>query len=330
MARVIRFHRLGGPDVLEIENGEVAPPQAHEVRVAVRALGLNRAESLFRTGFYIEKPELPSGIGLEAAGSVESIGHRVTGLTPGDRIALIPPTSMKKQSLHAEVVNYPAERVVLIPENQSFEQGAATWMAYLTAYGALIEVAGIETGEHVVVTAASSSVGLAAIQILNAVGAVPIAVTRSYRKGGALLAAGAKHVVASEEDGFVEAMRNVTGGIGPRVTLDAVGGALLAPLVEAAAVGGMVVNYGAQDIRSSELGAASLLAKSLTLRGYLVHELIRDPAALETAKAFILQRLATGALRPTISRTFELDDIRSAYRFLESGEQFGKVVVTVN
>lgn len=330
MPRLVRFHRLGGPEVLEIAEAEVDQPGDGEVRIAARALGLNRADSLFRSGAYIERPDLPSGSGLEASGVVESVGAGVTGLAPGDRVALVPPISMRQRPVHAERINVPAEHVIPIPGNQSFEEAAATWMAYLTAYGALLGLAGLQRGEHVVITAASSSVGLAAIQVVNVAGGVPIAVTRSDRKRTALLAAGAKQVVASDRADVAAAIREVAGPSGPRICFDAVGGALLQTLVSVAAVGGIVVSYGAQDSRASALPPAAILAKSLTLRGYLVHELIRDAPALEAAKAFILEHLASGALRPIIARRFPLGDIRAAYEFLESGEQFGKVVVTID
>lgn len=329
MARIVRFHRLGGPEVLDIEQGEVAKPREGEVRIRARAFGLNRAESLFRRGVYIEQPDLPSGTGLEAAGVVESIGPRVTGLSVGDRVALIPPISMRRRPVHAELVNVPAEFVVPIPVGQRFEEAAATWMAYLTAYGGLLEVAALGARDHVVITAASSSVGLAAIQIVNAIGGVAIAVTRSDSKRAALLAAGAAHVVATDREGVADAIRGASGQQGPRLLFDAVGGRLLPELVAAAASGGIIVNYGAQDAVASELPPGALLAKSLTLRGYLVHELVRDGPKLAAAKAFILDHLASGALRPIISRIFPLEEIRAAYAHLETGEQFGKIVVTV-
>jgi NADPH:quinone reductase-like Zn-dependent oxidoreductase len=329
MARVVRFYHLGGPEVLEIEEQQVAEPREGEVRIDVRALGLNRAESLFRSGIYIEQPEFPSGSGLEAAGVVESVGPRVTGLSVGDHVALVPPISMRQRPVHAELVNFPAEYVVPMPAGQPFEEAAATWMAFLTAYGTLIGLGELGSGDHVVITAASSSVGLAAIQIVNAVGGVPIAVTRSNSKRATLLEAGAAHVVTSDNDSVAGAICEVSGDEGPRVILDAVGGRLLPELVAAAATGGIIVSYGAQDARTSDLPPAALLAKSLTIRGYLVHELVRNPAKLMAAKTFILDNLTSGALRPIISRTFALEDIRGAYEYLEAGEQVGKVVVTV-
>ncbi len=328
MSRVVRFHRLGGPEVLQIEDIEVRAPRAGEVRIRVHAFGLNRAEALFRSGFYIEEPELPSGLGLEAAGVVEDVATDVVELSVGDRVAVIPPISMKRWPIYGERINFPAEFVVRMPDEQSFEDAAATWMAYLTAYGALREVAAVATGEHVVITAASSSVGLAAIQLVNAWGGIPVAVTRSSRKRDALIAAGAGHVIASEDVDVANALGGIGDLRGVRVFFDAVGGKLIPKLVSAAAVGGIVVNYGALDHDSSDLSPAALLAKSLTLRGYLVHELVRDPGALARAKECILKGLASGDLRPTIARTFPLEAIVDAHRFLESNAQFGKVVVT--
>lgn len=329
MSKVVRFHRLGGPEVLKVEHVELAAPMAGEVQIRVHALGLNRAEVLFRSGLYIEEPEFPSGTGLEAAGIIERVGPGVNGSVPGDRVSVVPPVSMKQQPVHGELINVPAGRVVPISPGQSFEEAAATWMGYLTAYGALADVAAINSGEHVVITAASSSVGLAGIQLVNALGGVPVALTRSDRKREPLLAAGAAHVVTLEKDRVAEAIQEITGSIGARVIFDAVGGKLLPILVSAAATGGILISYGALDASVSALPPAALLAKSLTLRGYLVHELLRNPAGLSVAKEFILDRLASGELSPKIARTFALEEIGAAYRFLESNEQFGKVVVKV-
>lgn len=166
-------------------------------------------------------------------------------------------------------------------------------MAYLTAYGALVRVANLHAGDSVVVTAASSSVGLAAIQIVIAGGGVPIAVTRSEHKRAALLAAGAKHVVLSDENGIAEAILDRAKPTGPRIAFDAVGGALLPKLVSALTPGSIIISYGAQDATGSEL--------------------VRDAPGVDSAKRLILDHSASGALRPVISRSFPLEDIRSAY-----------------
>ena len=328
-ARVVRFHQVGGPEVLRIERVEVPVPAAGEVRIRVKALGLNRAEALLRTGRYIETPAFPSGLGLEAAGVIESVGPGVDGLAPGDAVSIVPPKSMVQWPAYGELVRFPAERVVKHPPSLSWEGAAALWMPYLTAYGALIDVAGLGKGDIVAITAASSSVGLAAIQIANLVGAMPIAITRSSAKRAALLDAGARHVVASDEEDLEARLNEIAGEQRVRVVLDAIGGPIFEPLTGAMSRGGMLIEYGGLSPSPTPFPLFTVLSKSLTLRGYLVHETIGDPARLAAAKAFILRGLEEGQLRPIIARTFAFDQIVEAHRFLESNEQFGKVVVRV-
>lgn len=328
MARVVRFHSHGGPEVLRIEDTEVPPPGPGEVRIRVRALGLNRAEASMRSGSYIEKPTLPSGLGLEAAGIIEAVGAGVEVFAPGDAVSIIPPRSMARWPAYGELVNFPAELVVKHPPSLSFEAAAATWMQYLTAYGALIDIARVRRGEPTVITAASSSVGLAAIQIANRIGAVPIAVTRTSAKKMALLDAGAANVVALAEEDLEARLREIAPQ-GVRVVFDAIGGPIFTPLTAAMARGGILIEYGGLSPEPTPFPLFTVLSKSLVLRGYRVHEIIGDPARLEPAKAFILDGLAAGALRPVIARTFPFERIVEAHRFLESNEQFGKVVVTV-
>jgi len=329
MARVVRFHRHGGPEVLQIDEVQVAPPGRGAVRIRVKALGLNRAEALLRAGNYIQTATLPAGLGLEAAGLVEAIGDGVSGFALGDAVSIVPPISMVRWPAYGELVTYPAEAVVKIPPGLGFEAAAATWMQYLTAYGALVDIARLGRGEFVVITAASSSVGLAAIQIANRIGALPIAVTRTSAKSQALRDAGASHVIASAEEDLQAGLEQIAGLNGVRVVLDAVGGPGFVPLTSAMARGGILIEYGGLSPEPTPFPLASVLSKTLTLRGYLVHEIVRDPARLAAAKTFILDGLATGALRPVIARTFRFDEIVEAHRFLESNAQFGKIVVTV-
>jgi len=201
MARIVRFHQHGGPEVLGIEDIDLPPPAPGEVQIRVKALGLNRAEALLRAGSYIETPPLPSGLGLEAAGVVETVGEGVKDFVPGDAVSVIPPQSMVCWPAYGEVVAYPAGLIVKHPSSLDWQTAAAVWMQYLTAYGALIDIARLSSGDAVVITAASSSVGLAAIQIANKIVATAIAVTRTSVKKQALLDAGAAQVVVlAEED----------------------------------------------------------------------------------------------------------------------------------
>lgn len=329
MARAVRFHRHGGPEVLRIETVDVAPPKMGEVQIRVRALGLNRAEALLRTGTYIETATFPSGLGLEAAGTVEAIGEDVGGFSLGEAVSIVPPLSMVRWPAYAEFATFPAELVVKHPPGLGFEAAAAVWMQYLTAYGALVDVAGLRRGEAVVITAASSSVGLAAIQITNRIGAIPIAVTRTSTKRHALRAAGAAEVIASAEEDIRSRLEDIAGSNGIRVVFDAVGGPIFEPLTAAMSPGGVLIEYGGLSPEPTPFPLVNVLAKSLTLRGYLVHEIIRDSARLAKAKAFILDGLSDGAWKPVIARTFSFEEIVEAHRFLESNTQFGKIVVTI-
>jgi NADPH:quinone reductase-like Zn-dependent oxidoreductase len=329
VARVIRFHRYGGPEVLRIENMDVPRPGPGEVRIGVKALGLNRAEALLRAGSYIETPPLPSGLGLEAAGIVETVGEGVAGFAPGDVVSVVPPLSMVRWPAYGELATFPAELVVKHPLSLSWEAAAAVWMQYLTAYGALIDIAKLNRKDFVVVTAASSSVGLAAIQIANMVGATPIAVTRTSVKRQSLLELGAPYVIASAEQDLAARIKEIAGPQGVRVVLDPVGGPLFEPLTAAMSRGGILIEFGGLSPEPTPFPLFAVLSKTLTLRGYLVHEIIRDPARLEAAKAFILDGLTSGSLQPVIAKVFPFDQIVEAHRFLESNEQFGKIVVTV-
>jgi len=329
MARVVRFHELGGPEVLRIENVDVPGPGRDEVQIRVKALGLNRAEALMRSGAYIERPALPSGLGLEAAGIVETVGEGVEGFAPGSAVSIVPPPSMVRWPAYGELATFPAGLVVKHPPSLSWEAAAAIWMKYVTAYGALIDIAKLRSEDFVVITAASSSVGLAAIQIANMIGATTIAVTRTSGKKQALLEFGASHAIATTEENLETRLKEITGPKGARVVFDPVGGPLFEPLTAAMSRGGLLLEYGGLSPEPTPFPLFTVLKKSLTLRGYLIHEIVGDPARLEAAKAFILGGLMSGSLKPVIAKTFPFDQIVEAHRFLESNEQFGKIVVTL-
>ncbi|WP_406340795.1 alcohol dehydrogenase catalytic domain-containing protein [Streptomyces sp. NBC_00648] len=156
MARTVRFHELGGPEVLRLEDVEVGVPGPGELLIRVDAIGLNRAEALFRGGNYIEKvKEFPARLGAEAAGVVEVVGAGVTGFEPGQAVSVVPAFSMNAYGVYAERAIVPAAAVLHRPASLDAVGGAAVWMPYLTAYGALVEVGGMRAGDTVVLTAAS-------------------------------------------------------------------------------------------------------------------------------------------------------------------------------
>jgi len=329
MARIVRFHQYGDPSVLKIEDLDVRPPSADEVQIEVKSIGLNRAEVMFRTHAYLQEAHLPSRLGYEAAGIVRTVGTSVTGFKKGDIVSLIPQTDIARWGTYGELANVPARNLVKHPENISFEEAAASWMQYVTAWGALIEQARLSRGDFVIVTAASSSVGIAAFQVAKAVGATVIATTRTQAKRQALIEHGADHVVVTDEEDLVARVMKFTGGVGARVVFDPVGGPSFIPLTGSMVHGGILLLYGALSVEPTPFPLFTVLGKSLTLKGYLNGEITNDDAALERAKAFITKGLSSGHLKPVIARTFPFEQIQQATRFLESNAQIGKVVVNV-
>lgn len=328
--RVVRFHELGGPEVLRIESLDVPVPGAGEVLVRMEAIGLNRAEAAFRHGHYFEQPTLPSRIGYEGAGRVEALGAGVSGFRPGDAVCIIPGFSMTRYGVYAEQAVVPASALLPRPAGLSAVDGAAIWMPLLTAYGALVDITGLKAGEAVLITAASSSVGLAAIEIANALGAVPIAVTRTAAKAAALKAAGAAHVIVTDTQDIAAETRRITGERGARLAFDPIGGPV-DPLADALGFGGSLIVYGnlSGQARNMVFPFAASALKGITMRAYLVFEIISDPARFARARDYILAGLAAGRFRARIARTFPFEQIVDAHRYLESNQQIGKVVVTV-
>jgi NADPH:quinone reductase-like Zn-dependent oxidoreductase len=222
MARVVRFHKIGGPEVLQIEEVAVPPPAKGEVQIKIKALGLNRAESMFRRGQYLENPKFPARLGYEAAGTVSAIGLGVQGFKVGDAVSTIPSFHQNDYGVYGELANVPVHAVTHHPASLSWEEVAAVWMQYITAYGALIDIGKLKKSDTILIPAASSSVGLAAIQIANKVGAIPVALTRGSSKRKALKDAGAAHVIASDEQDLVKEVMGITGNKGARMVFDPV------------------------------------------------------------------------------------------------------------
>ena len=184
-------------------------------------------------------------LGYEAAGTIDAIGEGVTGLKVGDAVSTIPAFSQNQYGVYGDTAIAPAFAVAKHPASLSWVEAAAIWMQYATAYGALVEVAKLKAGEMVLIPAASSSVGLAAIQIARLVGATPVALTRSSKKSETLFELGAKHVIATEEQDLVAEVKKLTGGNGARVVFDPVAGPTVTKLVAATASHGMLILYGA-------------------------------------------------------------------------------------
>lgn len=329
MSRTIKFAKAGGPEVLEFIDGQVAAPAPHEVRIKVKAIGLNRADVMWRNDAYIEPVKFPAGLGYEVAGIIDAVGKDVTGFAVGDAVSTIPAFSMNKYSAYGEVVLMPDYVVVKHPKSLSFTEAASIWMMFVTAYGALILDAQVTKGDFVIIPAASSSVGLAAIQLVNYAGATPIAFTRTSAKRERLLEAGATHVIATEEDDMLQEVMRITDGKGARVIFDPVGGPNFPKLIAALAHQGIAYLYGLLDEGETPIPILQLLRRLPTIKVYSLSYVVADEARRKAAVDYILKGLDSGVLKPAIDRTFKFDEMVEVHRYLEGNSQFGKIVVTV-
>jgi len=328
MSKVVRFAKIGGPEVLSFEDVDVRLPEANEIRITSKALGVSRADSMFRRDEYLESPILPAGLGYEVAGIVEALGPNVTGFAVGDKVNVLPAFSTNKYSMYGELVVAPIHAVVHQPPGLSFEEASSIWMMFITAWGGLIELAKLTAGDAVVIPAASSSVGIASIQIGNMVGATTIALTRTAAKRQQLLDAGAKHVVVTDDSDLTAEILRITEGNGARVIFDPVGGPDFPKLISAVAKFGQVIVYGALSNQVTPLPMLGIIGKLPTIQASSISAITTNPVRQKAAVAFVLQGLMNGDLKPVIDSKFKFADIVKVHQYLENNGQFGKIVVT--
>lgn len=329
MPRIIKFSKAGAPEVLEFVDVPAREPLANEVRIKVKAIGINRAESMWRQDDYIEPVAFPAGLGYEAAGIVDAVGPGVTKVAVGDEVNVIPSFSMNQYGTYGEVIVVPDFAVVTHPSSLSFAEAASIWMMFITAYSALIEDAKVTTGDFVVIPAASSSVGLAAIQVANYAGATTIAMTRTADKRQALLDAGAAHVIVTDEADFVAEILRITSGNGARVIFDPVGGPNFSKLISVLGFQGIAFIYGALAQGATEIPVLKMIAKLQTVKAHNLWVTTGDPVRQKAAVEFVLKGIEQGKLKPVIDREFKFDEIVDVHRYLEQNGQFGKIVVHV-
>ncbi len=327
--KIVRFHELGGAEVLQFDEMPLPDPGPGEVRLRVKAIGLNRAEVGFRMGRYLVQPVLPSKLGYEASGTVEAVGEGVDPAWVDKVVSTVPAFPADKYGVYGEVAVVPASALAEYPAHLSFEEGTSIWMQYLTAYGALVMYGKLGAGDFALITAASSSVGLAAIEIARVQGAVSIATTRTSAKKAELLAAGANHVIATEEEDLVARVMEITGGKGARIVFDPVGGKGLETLAAATAASGTIYEYGALAAEPTPYPRFTAISKHLTIKAYTLFEVVMNPDESAKGKKYVFDHLAVGDFKPRIDKTFPLAEIVAAHRYMESNAQIGKIVVTV-
>jgi NADPH:quinone reductase-like Zn-dependent oxidoreductase len=342
VVKVIRFCKTGGSEVLRIDEIQLPQLKKNEVLVRVQAVAVSRPDLLWREGSYFEEPEFPAQIGYDAAGVVESVGPEVKTLKVGDRVSTFPAVSLLDYAAHGETIIYPESALIVYSNSLTPVQAASVNTGLFTAYFALVELAYLHSNQHVVVTAASSSMGIAAIQIAKAIGAKSIAVTRAEAKKEALLGAGADHVIVAGSEDVQETILALTEGLGAEVIYDAVAGPGLEELVWATKRSGHVIVYG--NLGAMEygtllpLGACFLRAikvygsfRVFDFTGHSRLGLQAKSEAIERAKKFIAEGLASKLFSAKIDRVFfGLDEYAAAHRYTETNDQIGKIAVALS
>lgn len=337
----VRFHERGGPDVLQVEQVDEPAPGPGEVRVRVRAVALNHLDVHVRRGLPI-RMEMPHVGGSDFAGVVDAVGEGVTRAAPGDRVVGYPllafgdtpfwragdegrgePIVLGEQRNGAccEALVVPEQNVVAMPDRLTFEEAAAVPVVFLTAWTMLVERARLAPGEVLLVLGAGSGVGTAAVQIGRHLGARVIACTTGDAKRAGVVELGAHHVIDYASESIRQRVHEITAREGADVVFEHVGPATWEESLASAAYRGRIVTCGATTGRKAPTNLPALFAKQLTIQGVT----LGTRESLERVLALVGERV----LRPVIDSVLPLEECRRGHELLESGIQFGKIVLRV-
>ena len=328
--KAITITSFGGVEGLDIRDVADAPRASLDrVRVRVRAAGLNRADILQRLGRYPAPPGYPQDIpGMEFAGEVEEVGDEVRDWKIGDRVF-----GIIGGGGQAEYVTVPANHLARIPDRLDWAQAAAVPEVFMTAHDALFTQCEVTIGEHVLIHAAGSGVGTAAIQLVKAAGAFAYGTSRTKDKLERANEFGltASIVVDGDPAQFADASKQWTGGAGVNVVLDLVGAAYLNANLQSLATKGRLIFVGTTSGSKAEIDYSIVMHKRLRMMGtsLRIRSLEEKATATRLFAEQVVPLLASGAARPVIDRIFPMAEVRAAHERIESNESFGKVVLMI-
>ena len=329
MSRTIKFAKAGGPEVLEFVEIQVPAPGPNEVRIKVKAIGINRAEAMWRVDDYIEPVKFPAGLGYEAAGIVDAVGKDVSGFAAGDEVNVIPSFSMNDYTTYGEVILVPDYAVVRQPKALSFTEAASVWMMFVTAYGALIEDAKVDQGGF-----RPHSGGVQQ----RWPGGDPDRQLRGRNDDRADANLGEEAATPRGRRSACHRHGRSRPGRGGDADHQWPGRARrlrsrrrpgVPKLVSALAFGGIIYIYGLLSTGITPLPVLEMIAKVTTIKAHNIWLTSGDETRRKAAIEFVTKGLQTGALKPVIDRTFTFDEMADVHRYLEQSGQFGKIVVTV-
>ena len=338
--RAVVITKHGPPEVLRVEDRPDPPVGPGEVRIAVRAAGINFADTMARAGSYPDAPKLPSVVGYEVAGEVESVGAGVDSAKPGDRVI-----AGTRFGGYAELVSVPAEQVIPLPQSLSFEQGAAFPVCYGTAWAALMIMGGLRSGDRALIHAAAGGVGIAATQIAKLLGAEVFG-TASASKHEAIRGFGVDHAIDYRNESFVKAVRRTTGERHALdLVMDAVGGRSYRQSYSLLRAGGRIVCFGASSIVQGErrnipaavkglaqtpwFNPLRLASASKAVIGLNVLTLWDSKGSLDELVSPLREWMDEGKIRPVVAEAFPLERGPDAHRFMAERRNVGKVVLTL-
>jgi NADPH2:quinone reductase len=318
--KAARVNAFGGDDQIEIV--ELPDPMAGpgEVVVRVGAGGLNYADVMQRLGLYPGGPTPPYIAGMEAAGIVESHGPGVNNAPPvGSRVVAL------GRGAHAELFSTDARACFLLPQNMSFVEGAAFPVQYLTAYHTLVTLAHATAGETVLIHAAAGGVGTAAIQIAKLLGLRVVATASTAEKREKIIELGADVAVGYDE--FEDASRELTGGRGPDICLESIGGEVFRRSLAIIPALGRLVVFGAASKEAQPIDTLKLFFRSQSILGFHLSGIMGRPDLMVSSLTTLLTWIGTGKLKIQIGHTFPLAEIRRAHELIASRQSYGKIVL---
>lgn len=326
---VIRFHECGELDVLNMENVTMEDPINNEVLFKVDAFALNRADVLHYQGFHTTLPDFPSRIGSEATGVVVKIGAKVTDFKVGDSVTSIP-FNTAKYGVQGEYAIVPQDYLSKAPQNLTVEEACSIWMQYSTAYFALFHIGSVKKEDHVFIPAISSSAGYGCFELARDAGAIAIGSTRTSVKKEELKQLGIQHLIITKEEPVEKRLLEITKGEGVSFVYDPVAGAFCSAYLNALSTGAVVIIYGLLDPNPTLFPLVPLIRKKAIMDAYSQFTHVEDINKLNECKAYVLERIEKGAIKPIVSKIFDFKDYKKAYEYMLSNQQIGKIVVRVN
>jgi NADPH:quinone reductase len=321
--KAIRIDSHGGPEVLRLRNLDLPEPGRGEVRVRLRAAGLNFVDIYQRRGeFPVPLPFIP---GREGSGVIEAIGEGVDAFKPGDRVAYI----SQPGATYAEGNIVPADSLIALPAGLSFDQGAAFPLQGMTAHYLIHEYRKLKPGDVVLIHAAAGGMGLLLTQWARHLGARVIGTVSTEAKARIAREAGANEVILYSEKDFVEETKRLTDGRGADLIIDGVGKTTFSGNIEAVATRGHIVCYGMASGPADPISPSSLTLRAITVAGGHLHTFLRTRDELLMRANDVLQGIGAGWLRLRIDEVFPLEKAHEAHRKLENRESIGKIVLSI-